>query len=502
MTINNDQTVPGAPPLPPPTGLPYTGVPAPELGVTATGGFDEQPTQPFEAEHRNATLPFTTDAQATAVLPPAFGEAFPPVPQPSAQAAPLPNVQPSAAWAEPVSKKKRSSGKLVAAGLGFTLLAGAAGIGGAYYGATLAAPTTPGTPSITTTTTLTGDPANANATTQTAAIALPSVVTIYVNNANGQGGSGSGAIISEDGYIITNTHVITLDGASANSTVLVTTTDGRIYEAEVVGLDPLYDLAVIKIDATGLDPIAFADSNSLAVGQTTVALGAPLGLENSVTTGIISALHRSITIASSAVEDSAGQDAPDPDAPEGGERFQFDIPGSSAPSSQSQSISIAVIQTDAAINPGNSGGPLVDANGDLIGINVAIAGAGDSEVAGSIGLGFSIPSNVAKRIADEIIANGSATHGLLGATVMDSQYQGASQMGAYIRDVTAGGAAEAAGLQPGDIVVSFNGVPIRGASDLTAQVRAVAAYSTATIEVLRNGAVQTFDAVQLGELAG
>lgn len=481
MSGNNDNAA-GIPPLPPPSGYPQTGIPAP--GAPPISGS-------------------AADHAVTAVLPrelsAAPGASFGVPATPATNEAPM-------QWAPSPEKKKSNAGKFIGGALGIALLAVAAGIGGGYYGASLAGPqhVQPSPPAVVQTGAsagLTGDPQNANATTQTAEIALPSVVTLYVDDGQASGGSGSGVILSEDGYILTNTHVITLDGASANSRVSVTTYDGKIYEARVVGLDPLYDLAVIKIDATGLDPIDFADSNGLAVGQATVALGAPLGLENSVTTGIVSALHRSITIASSAVpEGEATQDAPDPDAPEGGEGFQFDIPGQGSGSAPSQSISIAVIQTDAAVNPGNSGGALVDANGNLIGINVAIATAGGDEAAGSIGLGFAIPSNIAKRVADEIIANGSATHGLLGATVRNSVDVGAAQLGAYIEGVTAGGAAELVGIGQGDIIISFNGVPIRSASDLTAQVRAAAANSTASLELLRNGVVETIDNVQLGAL--
>ena len=184
-----------------------------------------------------------------------------------------------------------------------------------------------------------------------------------------QGGSGSGVIISDDGYVLTNTHVVTLGGAVADPTIRVTTSDGRIFSATVVGTDPIYDLAVIKLeDATDLTPIDFADSSKLNVGDTAVALGAPLGLSNSVTTGIVSALNRSIQIASSALPDSSSEDAPqnEQETPEEGEGpFQFDLPGNTSQQS-SESISIAVIQTDAAINHGNSGGALVNAKGCLL----------------------------------------------------------------------------------------------------------------------------------------
>ena len=205
----------------------------------------------------------------------------------------------------------------------------------------------------------------------------------------------------------------------------MTTADGRVYDAEVVGTDPTYDLAVIKLqDAEGLTPIEFADSSELNVGDETIAVGAPLGLSNTVTTGIVSALNRSIQIASSAAPDSSdAEDDSEGDSPvpDDGQTppFFFDFgEGENQAQSPTESISIAVIQTDAAINPGNSGGALVDSEGKLIGINVAIASAGGTGAeAGSIGVGFSIPSNIVQRITDEIIENGSATHGLLGASV-------------------------------------------------------------------------------------
>jgi putative serine protease PepD len=189
--------------------------------------------------------------------------------------------------------------------------------------------------------------------------------------------------------------------------------------------------------------------------------------------------------------------------PEGEDQgpFQFDIPGNTGQQS-SESISIAVIQTDAAINHGNSGGALVNSKGELIGINVAIASSGSSEESGSIGIGFAIPSNIAKRVSDEIIADGAATHGLLGASVQDaSSVQGATVSGAYIAKATDGGAAAAGGLKEGDVVTEFNGVPITSASDLTAQVRAAAAGSTAKVTYVRDGKSYDIE-VTLGELAG
>lgn len=396
-------------------------------------------------------------------------------------------------------KKPFGAGKVAALIVAASLVGGVAGLGTSYLGSTIWAQ--PVGSSATGPDTITvNNPGSVNETTGIATAVLPSVVTIQAAGSS-ESGSGSGVVLSDDGYVLTNTHVVTLGGAEANPTIRVTTSDGHIYNAEVVGTDPIYDLAVIKLEgAEDLTPIDFADSSELNVGSTAVAVGAPLGLSNSVTTGIVSALNRSIQIASSALPDSATEDAPEDEGDQGGSPFQFDLPGTEQQTA-SQSISISVIQTDAAINPGNSGGALVDSEGKLIGINVAIATAGSGEESGSIGVGFSIPSNIAKRVSDEIIENGSATHGLLGATVQDaSSVETAEVAGAAIVEAPSGGAAADAGLRKGDIVTEFNGFPITGATDLTAQVRAVAAGSDATLTYVRDGKSYEAD-VTLGELS-
>jgi putative serine protease PepD len=337
-----------------------------------------------------------------------------------------------------------------------------------------------------------------NAVTMVAAKASPSVVTISVSSGNA-GGTGSGVILSEDGYVLTNTHVVTLDGAIAEPAIQVKSNDGKLYAATLVGTDPLSDLAVIKItDASGLTPVEWADSSKLNVGDTVVAIGAPLGLAGTVTNGIVSALNRSIQVASSAAPSSP--DATDPDAAAPGDEepqspfdFYFNLPDQNggedqqAPSAAS-SISLSVIQTDAAINPGNSGGPLLNAQGELIGINVAIAGTGAAATSGNIGVGFSIPSNLAKRISEELIANGTATHGLLGASVGNAaDVESSTTVGAVVRELTPNGAAAEAGLAAGDVITNFNGFPITDAQDLTAQVRVLPAGGTADLTYVRDG---------------
>jgi putative serine protease PepD len=223
-----------------------------------------------------------------------------------------------------------------------------------------------------------------NAVTAAAQKATPSVVTISATSANAAG-TGSGIILDTAGHILTNTHVVTLDGQSANAAIEVRTSNGAVYPGTIVGTDPQSDLAIVQITADGLVPATLGDSASVKVGDTAIAIGAPLGLSGTVTDGIISAADRTIDIASSAASGS-----------------------SSMNSSTQASISINVIQTDAAINPGNSGGALANTQGEIIGVNVAIASVGSSASAqaGNIGVGFAIPINDAKRVAQEIIATG------------------------------------------------------------------------------------------------
>jgi putative serine protease PepD len=459
----------GIPPRPPLPSAPHQEVPHTATAPHAAYGsaFSTQPTQPLPP-HYGLSAPHSGPAEAGAG---------------------------SAATAD----ARVGAGKIVAIMVAAALVGGAAGVGGAAASTSLFAGSnqtvvTSGPSSVTVN--------NADEVTQTTAIAakvLPSVVTISASSSS-SGGTGSGVVLTADGYVVTNTHVVTLDGATGDADITVTTSDGKVYKASVVGTDPTYDLAVIKLeDASGLTPVEFADSSALNVGDVTVAVGAPLGLSNTVTTGIVSALNRSIQIASSAAPEEGDEQQPDG----GGESpFQFDFGQGQQPGAATSSISISVIQTDAAINPGNSGGALVDAEGKLIGINVAIAstgGSGSSE-AGSIGVGFSIPSNIAKRITDEIIADGEATHGLLGAMVGDAaSREGATTAGAYISEVTPGGAAAEAGLKAGDVVTSFAGLPITDATDLTAQVRALAGGAKATVVYERDGATASAE-VTLGTL--
>ncbi|MEN9609179.1 MAG: hypothetical protein RLZZ06_1110 [Actinomycetota bacterium] len=373
-----------------------------------------------------------------------------------------------------VRKPLTATGGVIIGAMVASVLGGGIAIGG-YYLATAPAPV------------VVNRSENLNWVTAATSTAMPSVVTIKVGDTN-TGGSGSGVFLTSDGYILTNTHVVTLDGETKNPTVEVQTYDKRTYAAKIVGTDPMNDLAVIKISApTAFTPIEFGDSTGLNVGDPVVAIGAPLGLPSTVTTGIVSALNRTISVANSS-------------APSDGSGLQLWSGSGAAP------VSLSVIQTDAAINPGNSGGALVNEQGKLIGINVAIASTGSNTTgqSGNIGVGFAIPSNVAKRIADELIKDGKASHGLLGAMVTDQPFNKSStasfSVGALIKEVTQGGPAAKAGLIAGDVVTKFNGKVILEAGDLTAAVRWEAPGTSSTVEFLRNGKPQTLT-VTLGDLA-
>jgi len=277
---------------------------------------------------------------------------------------------------------------------------------------------------------------------------MPSVVSIE-NIQGGQVASeGSGFVIREDGYILTNAHVVE---DSANDTVTVVMSDGSEYDGEIVGSTSDYDLAVVRIDATGLTPLVLGDSDALVVGDDVIAVGSPLGLESTVTTGIVSALHRPVT-------------AGDTDS----------------------TAFIDAIQTDAAINPGNSGGPLLNAQGEVIGINSAIASLGTSEsTSGSVGLGFAIPSNQARRTAEEIIATGEATYPVVGV-YLDGTYSGEGvQVAEASGAVAEGGPADLAGIEAGDVITAIDGRPITRSEELIVAIRAKATDDVVTLTVRR-----------------
>ena len=257
----------------------------------------------------------------------------------------------------------------------------------------------------------------------------PSVVSIKAEGSSGSG-TGSGFIYREDGYIVTNNHVAAPAINGGKLTVYLE--DKTSFEAKLVGRNASYDLAVLKIDATGLKPVNIGDSNAINVGDLTVAFGSPLGLSGTVTSGIVSALNRPVT--------AGGAD--------------------------DQSF-ISAIQTDAAINPGNSGGPLVNGQGQVIGVNSAIATLGSGTQSGSIGLGFAIPINQAQRIISEIIETGKSSTPIAGISI-DSTFEGT---GAKIAEVVADGPAASTDLKVGDIVTKINGEAVEDSTELIVAIR-------------------------------
>lgn len=430
-----------------------------------------------------------TDTAADTAAAPTVTPAYPELPAPAA------------------ARSKRALAPLLG------MLAVGALIGGVAGGGVVAAVLANSSPSMTggtaaPTSITVNDPDDATLVTAVVATAMPAVVTLTVAG-GGASGNGSGVILSDDGYVLTNNHVATLEGASSSPNIRVTLSDGRIFDAELVGSDPIADLAVVKLQgAENLPTIEFADSDALNVGDRTIVIGAPLGLAGSVSNGIVSALNRSITVRSSAVPEQQLDQQPQPDGETNTpfDFWDFNVPGTEdqAPQqgpSSSGTVSLPVIQTDAAINPGNSGGALLNDEGKLIGIVVAIATAGGSGgQSGSIGVGFSIPSNFAQRIATELIEDGSASHGLLGASVTDSINDAESTVvGALIDSVLPGGAAEQAGLRSGDVITVFNDVAVTGSVDLTAQVRVLPGGASATLTYVRAGSPQEVT-VTLGEL--
>lgn len=401
----------------------------------------------------------------------------------------------------PTPPEAKSGGRgagLLVAGLAIGALLG--GIVGGGTAALIAANQTPVTVSSGTGTVKIANPGSVTEITAVAAKAMPSVVTLEVNSANASG-TGSGVIISRDGYILSNAHVVTVDGSATDQTVRVQLNDGRLLQAEVVGVDPYADLAVVKVDATDLPAIEWADSDQINIGDLTVAIGAPLNLADTVTSGVVSALNRGISVGSPLVPQNPGQ-APE-ETPENPWDFRFDVPNPDAqtPSTGGGQVTLGVIQTDASINPGNSGGALLNSKGELIGINVAIASPSSSSgVAGSDGLGFAIPANLAKRVSDAIIAGEAPSHGLLGTTVTDAESDpNATVAGALLGEIVAGGAAEKAGLRSGDVVTSVDGLAIDDGTSLSALVRSHAGGSKITLGYVRDG-VPNETTVTLGTL--
>lgn len=297
----------------------------------------------------------------------------------------------------------------------------------------------------------------------------PATVTISVS-AGQSSSTGSGVIWDTEGTIVTNNHVVS--DATNGGSIYVTLYDGRIYSASIVGTDSTTDLAVIRLDDPPDDLVAarFTTSSDLQVGQEVMAIGSPLGLTDTVTTGVISALDRPVTVTTSSDDDSN----------------PF-----SAMTQQQETVTTNAIQVDASLNPGNSGGPLFDSEGAVIGINSSIASVSStsSSSAGSIGLGFAIPVDLVKNVVSQILENGEAEHAVLGVTVSSATVSvaGTTRVGAQIESVVSGGAADQAGLQEGDVVISIDGNTVESSSSLTGYVRRYNSGDQVVLEVVRNG---------------
>ncbi|WP_432491600.1 trypsin-like peptidase domain-containing protein [Kineococcus gypseus] len=363
-------------------------------------------------------------------------------------------------WPPPAPARRRSgrTARLLGAGSAVLLLGVAGGFAGALlqersqgtgpYPAVAVADPEPGS---------TVRPAGSVA--EIARTALPSVVALQVEGSGGSG-TGSGFVLqteaadASEAFVLTNNHVV---AGAYDDGVTVVFQDGAQVPGRVVGADASYDLAVVRVEREGLRPLALGDSASVVVGDRVVAVGAPLGLQGTVTEGIVSALNRPV---------SAGG--------RGAEEASY----------------IQAIQTDAAINPGNSGGPLLNDRGEVVGVNSAIAalpGAQGGGTAGSIGLGFSIPSAQAGRTAEQLIRTGRAVHPVIRVS-LDSQYRGE---GVQVLDqpgaVESGGPADRAGLRPGDVVLAVDGRPVTEAAELIVDIRARQPGDTVTLTVRRGG---------------
>jgi putative serine protease PepD len=303
-----------------------------------------------------------------------------------------------------------------------------------------------------------------------AARVLPSVVQIKVDTAEGQA-TGSGFVVDSDGIVVTNNHVV--DGARGD--VGLTFSDGTTTTAKVLGTSGSYDLAVLRVKATNLPALPLGNSDSVVVGDQVLAIGSPLGLSGTVTSGIVSAKNRPVT--------AGGQ------------------------SGSSDAAYINAIQTDAAINPGNSGGPLVDLEGEVIGINSAIATVGGAlgGESGNIGVGFAIPINQVRRTVEQLLNDGQAEFPIIGAS-LDGAYDGegariATGAAAGGPAIVPGGPAEKAGLQAGDVILALDGKTVEGSSELIVAIRSKSPGDTVTLTVRRDGSERDVD-VTLGASEG
>ncbi|MFJ1843163.1 MULTISPECIES: trypsin-like peptidase domain-containing protein [unclassified Streptomyces] len=483
-------SVPSAPPVPAdaPQGSPestHGSPPAPvhpEAPDAAAAGQPPHAQQPFPPSEEPATATAHT-APLSATPPPGFrsaAEANWPPPPPAVPAYAHHGADGGGpVWGAPAQlhspegPRKRGMGGLAAAVVAAALVAG--GIGGAlgYW----AADRNSGSGS--TTVSASANPRDLKRDPGTvagvAAKALPSVVTIDAQGGDGEGGTGTGFVYDKEGHILTNNHVVA--SAADSGQLTATFSNGKKYDAEVVGRAQGYDVAVLKLKnpPSGLTPLSLGNSDQVAVGDSTIAIGAPFGLSNTVTTGIISAKNR---------------------------------PVASGDGSGGSNSYMSALQTDASINPGNSGGPLLDSRGAVIGINSAIQSSGSSvgqTQAGSIGLGFAIPINQATNVAQQLIKTGQPVYPVIGATVMMDDKTG----GAVISDQGAGGTAAVskdgpaarAGLRAGDVITKFNDTVVDSGPTLIGEIWTHKPGDRVTVTYKRDGKTATAE-VTLGERKG
>ncbi|MFF3316948.1 S1C family serine protease [Streptomyces sp. NPDC003035] len=471
----NAPSVPPAPPTPPTPAAPPAASTAGDTSEPAAVP-DATPGHSPRSEPATAPLPVTPPAEAPvgAGAPAGDGGWPPPPPAVPSWGEPVPPVPPA-----PAAPRKRTGG-LVAAVLAAALVAGGVGGGIGYWAAER------GDESPRSTTVSSGDaPASFKRDPGTVAAvadkALPSVVTIQAKSggggadSEGEGGTGTGFVYDKEGHIVTNNHVVA--SAAEGGTLSATFSNGKTYDAEVVGRAEGYDVAVLKLKKApeGLTPLPLGDSDKVAVGDSTIAIGAPFGLSNTVTTGIISAKNR---------------------------------PVASGDGSSGKNSYMSALQTDASINPGNSGGPLLDASGAVIGINSAIqstgSGFGQSQ-AGSIGLGFAIPVNQAKNVAEQLIKTGKPVYPVIGATVnMTEKGEGATiavEGAGGTPSVTPDGPAAKAGLKPGDVITGFGDRQIDSGPTLISEIWTHQPGDSVEITYERDGKTAK-TTVTLGERTG
>ncbi|MCB5168927.1 trypsin-like peptidase domain-containing protein, partial [Streptomyces bambusae] len=383
-------------------------------------------------------------------------------------------------WAAPLGQepapKRKGRGGLIAAALVAALLAGGIG-GGIGYQLAKNGDSTSGSTTVSAEAApkeLKREPGTVAAL---AAKALPSVVTIEAQAGDGEGGTGTGFVYDQQGHILTNNHVVA--SAANGGKLSATFSNGKKYDAEVIGRAQGYDVAVLKLKnpPAGLAPLPLGDSDRVAVGDSTIAIGAPFGLSNTVTTGIVSAKNR---------------------------------PVASGDGQSNKNSYMSALQTDASINPGNSGGPLLDGRGAVIGINSAIQSAGGGGgfgggPAGSIGLGFAIPINQAKNVAEQLIKTGKPVYPVIGVSVdLQAKTDGAkiSDQGGAANDlVDPNGPAGKAGLKPGDVITTFGGKPIDSGPTLISEIWTYKPGDVVKLTYLRGGKPATVD-LTLGSRVG